>query len=150
MGKFNSSLFTIFALSLFFTACQTSPLRTFDSEVKVGMDKNNVLAVMGTPNTSGRFHGKDRWIYVMYEDDVRFRKEVHFEDGHAVYVGNEYVPPKEKQAATVDQVNLDEEVVLQGEEKQRVSDIGNQLNKYEDDIKGKNSVIYVPEFQPIK
>lgn len=137
-------------MSAFLSACQTSPLKTFDDEVKVGMDKNNVLAIMGTPNTSGRFHGKDRWIYVVYEDGVRFRKEVHFEDGHAVYVGNEYVPPKDQQAATIDQVNLEEEVVLQGEEKQRVSDVGNQLNKYEDDLKGKNSVIYAPEFQPIK
>lgn len=150
MGKFTTKLAALACFSALMISCQSSPVKTFDEEVKVGMDKNHVLHIMGTPNTSGRFHGKDRWIYVMYDGDVRFRKEVHFEDGHAVYVGNEYQPSKEKSASVVDDDNMAQEKILQEEEKQRVVDVGNQLNKYEDDIRGKNNVIYVQPFQPVK
>ena len=150
MGKFTTKLAALTCLSAFILSCQSSPVKTFDEEVKVGMDKNKILHIMGTPTTSGRFHGKDRWIYVLYDDDVRFRKEVHFEDGHAVYVGNDYQPPKENSASVVDENNMVQEKILQEEEKQRVVDVGNQLNKYEDDIRGKNNVIYLQQFQPVK
>lgn len=150
MGNYFARAAFCLVFGFVFVSCQSSPVKVFDEEIKKGMDKNQVLHIMGTPNTSGRFHGKDRWIYVMYEGDTRHRKEVHFSDGFAVYVGNEFQPPKDSQANIVDQVNLEQEVVLQAEEKQRAKDIGNQLNKFEDDIKGKNSVIYVDQFEPIK
>lgn len=150
MGKILFQWLCVAMLLLYIISCQTSPVKTFDEDVKIGMDKNQILHIMGTPNTSGRFHGKDRWIYVVYDNDVRYRKEVHFDDGHAVYVGNEYVPPAGKQASAVDHTQSAEEQVIQAEEKKQNQEVGNQLNKYEDDIHGKNNVIYLPQFQPIK
>lgn len=73
--------------------CQSSPLKDF-SELKVGMEKGEVLDILGNPNHSGRFHGKDRWTYVFYDNKIRYKKEVHFDQGHVVYLGDTWTPQK--------------------------------------------------------
>ena len=69
------------------------------------MDKSTVIETAGGPNISERWHGKDRWIYLYrdgsYENhDIR---EVHFEEGRAVYVGGRFVP--KVSAAEQDKLN---------------------------------------------
>jgi outer membrane protein assembly factor BamE (lipoprotein component of BamABCDE complex) len=75
-------------------SCQTPRTKEFES-VKEGMQKDQVLETTGAPSVARRWHGKDRWIYQMYdrkdENKVETR-EVHFEEGHATYVGAQYTP----------------------------------------------------------
>ncbi len=106
-------------------ACQTSEL-TLWHQVQPGMDKGEVLEIMGSPTATHRFHGKDRWLYRFYEKEKSFKKEVHFSEGIAVHVGEELPVALENSAAYIDAKNeadnsrLREEVV--SERKQFLED----------------------------
>jgi outer membrane protein assembly factor BamE (lipoprotein component of BamABCDE complex) len=68
--------------------CQTSRFKSF-GEVKEGMGKDEVIAAAGPPNRSRRWQGKDRWIYQFPNaNQPPTIREVHFQDGHVVYVGS--------------------------------------------------------------
>ena len=75
MKWLNSILCLLF--SFYLTACQTSQLSEFN-KVKNGMDKDTVIDLMGNPQRLERFHSKDRWTYVFYDERVRYEKEIHF------------------------------------------------------------------------
>ncbi len=64
-------------MALLLTACQTSMVNQF-AKVRPGMEKDDVLGIMGSPTRTQRFHGKDRWTYVFYDDRIRFEKECNF------------------------------------------------------------------------
>lgn len=80
--------------ALFSCACQTTDREKFDSSIKVGMDKSTVVETVGGPTVSRRWKGKDRWIYRFRQGapENHETREVHFENGRAVYVGKEFVP----------------------------------------------------------
>ena len=71
--------------------CQTPRYKEF-THVKEGMEKDQVIEEAGGPNVSRRWHGKDRWIYNYHTPSGRQTREVHFEDGRAIYVGDKVVP----------------------------------------------------------
>ncbi len=60
------------------------------------MPKWEVLEAAGNPTRTQRWQGRDRWIYVMWDapGEKRRIREVHFEDGLAVYVGPMVKEPK--------------------------------------------------------
>lgn len=134
---------------LFLTACQTSMVKQF-SEVKPGMEKDDVLQLMGSPNRTQRFHGKDRWTYIFYDQRIRFEKEIQFFEGSAVYVGDTWQPEPEKSAVAVDKVNaevnakVDAQIALEMKEQRRA------FEDYEAKTKGADKVRYVPQFEPIR
>lgn len=69
--------------------CQSPRYKWFE-DVKIGMDKDQVLTAAGGPNSSRRWKDKDRWTYVFWDDPQgRQIREVHFSDGIATYVGPE-------------------------------------------------------------
>ncbi|RYZ77609.1 MAG: outer membrane protein assembly factor BamE, partial [Proteobacteria bacterium] len=76
----------LFSSSLL-SACQTNMLKEYDS-LHAGMEKDDVLDKMGSPQRTQRARGKDRWTYVFYHDRIRYEKEVQFFEGTAVYVGD--------------------------------------------------------------
>lgn len=135
--------------SLFSTACQTSMVNQF-SEVKPGMEKDDVLDLMGSPQRTQRFHGKDRWTYIFYDDRTRFEKEVQFFEGSAVYIGDTWKPEADKSAVAMDNVNevknkqIDEQIVRDVEQHRR------SYEDYEAQTKGYDKVRYVPQFEPIR
>ncbi len=94
----------VFAMNV---GCQTSELNSWN-ELHPGMDKGDVLEIMGSPKASLRFHGKDRWLYRFYDQSQRYDKEVHFQDGVAVYLGDERPVPLEQSAAYIDAKNEDD------------------------------------------
>jgi outer membrane protein assembly factor BamE len=49
----------VIVLGLLTSACQTSMLKQFD-EVKPGMEKDDVLELMGSPDQTQRSQGRDR------------------------------------------------------------------------------------------
>jgi outer membrane protein assembly factor BamE len=95
---------TAFSLSVLLfglTACQTNQVKEF-SKVSAGMDKGQVLDILGSPQNSERWKGKDRWLYVMFDNSQRVVKEVQFEDGKVVYFGDEY---RNNENAKIEELN---------------------------------------------
>lgn len=139
----------LMAISLLTTACQTSMLKQF-SKIQPGMEKDDVLDLMGSPTRTLRSQGKDRWTYVFYDDRIRFEKEVQFFEGNAIYVGEVWQPPTERSAVAMDTRNqqknqeIDEAIAREVEGHRRAYD------EYEKKAKGEDKVRYVPEFEPIR
>lgn len=138
---------SIFHVSL--VGCQTNMKRAFD-EVKPGMDKGQVLEIIGGPKAVTRFHGKDRWFIRFYQDDVFFEREIHFLDGRADYVGDSYVAPVEKQAAFVDKKNEESNEQVFKELVESRSQLGQAAQEYESKVKGTDKIRVVPQFEPVR
>jgi len=134
---------------LLLTSCQTNMLKQF-SRVEKGMDKNDVMELMGSPVTSTRFHGKDRWMYVMYEDNVRYEREVHFNNNSADYVGEPWQAVPEKKADVVDAKNENYNNAMIAEENERKANAPKAVSDYEKQVRGEDKVRYMPEFTPVQ
>ena len=140
-------VFAFILLSL--TACQTNMKKAFE-EIKPGMDKQQVLEAIGGPRAVTRFHGKDRWFIMFYENGVRYEREVHFLNGIADYVGENYVAPEEKQAAYVDKKNEESNEQVFKELVESRGQFGLGQEEYEKKVKGMDKVRYVPKFEDVR
>jgi outer membrane protein assembly factor BamE len=146
MGNF----LLIFAFAFFCLAgCQTNMKRAFE-EIKPGMDKDQVLEIIGGPKAVTRFHGRDRWFIRFYTDDVLYEREIHFLNGHADYVGGPYEPPPERQAAVVDKKNEESNEQVFKELVESRGQLGQAAEDYEKRTKGTDKVRYVPQFEPVR
>ncbi len=134
---------------LFFTACQSSPVKDFTS-IKFGMEKSDVLETMGNPRRTQRFQGKDRWTYVFYDKQIRFEKEVQFFEGNAIYVGDTSEPAENQSAFAVDKLNESKNKALDEQQTRDAIENRNAYNIYEAKIKGTSSPQYVPVFKPLQ
>lgn len=65
--------------------CATNPSRAIEN-VKVGMDKDRVLDLMGSPPRTYRQGMQDHWIYKYSHEDHEWSRDVVFEDGHVVKI----------------------------------------------------------------
>jgi hypothetical protein len=89
---FRRILMTVAACLTCLVGCQT-PRHVEFQQVRQGMEKDLVIEAAGGPEKSRRWQGKDRWIYEFSETpEGPQTREVHFEDGRAVYVGTK-IPP---------------------------------------------------------
>lgn len=140
-----------FALLCFFVvftaACQSMPSKQF-TKLKTGMDKDDVLQIMGSPDRTQRWQGMDRWTYKVWESDTSELKEVHFSEGIAVYVG-EFVKP-EISADEQDKINEESNQKLEEQLAARKIENQKQYQKYEQEVRGSESVRRVPRFVPVQ
>lgn len=137
------------ALLLVVLGCQTNMKRAFE-ELKVGMDKDQVLEAIGGPRAVTRFHGKDRWFIVYYNEGFRYEKEIHFTNGLATYIGDTYEPPPEKSAAAIDKLNASQDV-LTYQELVRTRNTTEQADaNFEQKVRKEDKVRIVPQFEPIQ
>lgn len=136
-------------MAIFTTGCQTSMLKQF-GEVKPGMEKDDVLNLMGSPDRSERFHGKDRWTYIFYDDRLRFEKEVQFFEGNAIYVGDISKPEADKTAVAMDQRNEAKNQEIDAQIAKDVEEHRKAYLEFESKAKGTDKVRYVPQFEPIR
>ncbi|WP_413583213.1 outer membrane protein assembly factor BamE [Bdellovibrio sp. HCB288] len=139
----------IVVLGLLTSACQTSMLKQFDS-IKPGMEKDDVLDIMGSPNQTQRVSGKDRWYYTFYDKRMRFQKEVQFVDGMAIYIGEVAQPVAEQSAAAVDARNEAHNKQVDEEIKKEVLENRKAYDAYEAQTRGTDKVRYLPQFEPIR
>ena len=72
-------------------------------KIQPGFGKPDVIETIGTPDRVDRHQGKDRWGYTIYENGIRYQREVHFYDGKVVYSGP---PVKSKVAAEIEDKNF--------------------------------------------
>ena len=81
--------FLVFCAFLTLVSCSSSPT-DIRKRVRVGMDKSEVLEILGNPSRSKRVKGADRWDYDMYdENDRRVVNYVYFKSGRVSYVGRD-------------------------------------------------------------
>lgn len=139
----------VIVLGLLTSACQTSMLKQFE-EVRPGMEKDDVLELMGSPDQTQRSQGKDRWYYTFYDKKIRFQKEVQFFEGSAVYVGDFYQPPPEQTAIAVDNRNAERNKQIDEQIKKDIEENRNAYEGYEAKARGEDKVRYVPTFVPVQ
>lgn len=117
------------------------------------MDKDTVIDLMGNPQRLERFHSKDRWTYVFYDERVRYEKEIHFLDGISVYVGDIWQPEPEKswQAVEKEKAVIEEkyQADVAAKKELRVKNSSDYAD-YEKEVRHEDKVKYMPEFTPVK
>lgn len=124
-------LILILSATLILSGCQTSRYKEFE-KVKGGMSKGEVLAAVGGPSRTQRWHGRDRWEYTLYghpEGDLI--REVHFEDGVSTYIG-----PAIKPAISADQQD-------------RINDAKNRAAELGENSGYSSSSLEVQRFEPV-
>lgn len=146
------SLGLVVLTSFISLGCQTSMLKQFN-QVKSGMDKHDVIEIMGSPNRTERFHGKDRWTYVFYDEKLKHEKEVQFFEGTAIYVGDIWEPTEEKSAVVVDKKNAEDDQKIQeqlAKEESVLKAARQEFNSSElENSSAAAKVKYVPQFQGV-
>jgi len=127
--------------------CQTNMLKEYQ-KLSPGMEKDDVLQVMGSPQRTQRFHGKDRWTYIFYDSRTRYEKEIQFFEGSAIYVGDTWEP--EITAAQVDAKNEASNKAIEEESLKRFQENPKAYSNYESEVRGTDKVRYVPTFKPVQ
>ena len=117
-------------------------------QVRVGMDKDQVLAIMESPQRTQRWHGQDRWTYIFHDGTNWVQKEVHFSEGISNYVGDTVKP----EVSAADQDSKNEVANAEVDKTLRARKDLNQkaFSNYEDNYRGEKSIHYVPQFKPIE
>jgi outer membrane protein assembly factor BamE len=129
-----------------FIAC-VSPQKRFN-KIQLGMEKDQVLDLMESPQRVERVHDTDRWTYIYYDHDQRVEKEVQFSDGKAVYAGDHPAPAVS--AEEQDKLNAESNRALEQKISAERQENQNNYQKYQDDIKGSGEIRYVPKFTPVQ
>lgn len=113
-----------------------------------GTYKEDVLDRLGSPHVRDRWHGMDRWVYQYDEETEKIQKEIHFNEGRAVYIGDH--PKPAISAEEQDAINEKQNLELEKLYAQRREEIRKAFPKYEESIKGENEIRTVPHFEPIQ
>jgi outer membrane protein assembly factor BamE len=134
-------------LGLFLCGCATDMNNQFQ-RIKVGMEKDEVLGLMDSPQRTQRTRGQDRWTYIFYHEDQRQEKEVHFSEGKAAYVGDHPIPAMaaEERDARNEAANKEIESIWQVQRQEARK----AYSDYEQHMKGQDGVRYVPQFTPVQ
>lgn len=127
--------------------CQTNELKAYD-RLKVGMDKGEVIGIMGSPRRSERWQGQDRWTYEFYHQDQPYSKEIRFSEGKSTYVG-EIVKPAVS-AEEQDLKNETENKALEAQWQQERADKRAQSSKFMNNEEVSTQIRYVPTFRPVQ
>ncbi len=130
-------------------ACATNMSQQF-TRIQMGMEKDQVLALMDSPQRTLRWKGQDRWTYIFYENNIRQEKEVHFDLGKAVYVGDHKEPPIS--AVAKDEKNESSNAELEALYKSQIEESRKAMPQFEESVKGTaaDTIRYVPQYEPIQ
>lgn len=92
----------VIGVSLLFlsTGCAT-PVHERLEKLHTGMDKGQVLDLVGNPKRTIRKDSSDVWTFVYYQGDRRFERDVRFTNGHVSHVGAPLAVSREADADAV-------------------------------------------------
>lgn len=121
----------ILVITMFLGACSTASKTEVEEfkGVKNGMDKSEVLDILGSPKTSYHSNGKDVWNYEIYEKENKFRREIHFQKGLVTYNGKSSLDAVDRQ------ISSDKEEAKDGEKKKE----DKEFKEYKKSISEKTS-----------
>lgn len=77
----------------------------FETNVQLGMDKSEVLELIGGPSSTRRRNGEDVWQYDFYSNDQKSSKELRFKNNKVSYKGDPILPKAGNTAKEVDSRN---------------------------------------------
>ena len=83
--NFKCRIGSVVFLSLLLINCASTPIQTVQS-IKVGMDKSEVIELMGAPQRTSRINGRDQWIYFYYLNEARSGAEISFLESKVIQV----------------------------------------------------------------
>jgi outer membrane protein assembly factor BamE (lipoprotein component of BamABCDE complex) len=75
----------LFATSFLLISCATSN-ELHVGRVTPGMEKSEVIELLGSPQRTTRSNNSDHWLYVFYVNDQKSGAEIRFEQGKVVQV----------------------------------------------------------------
>lgn len=117
--------------------------------VEKGMEKAQVIDIVGSPNRTQRWRGMDRWTYIFYDSQLQAVREVHFDQGKAAYVGAQYVPQVSAEQQDLLNENANREVDARFQRGRSGPSRG--LEDYENELRGtEDNPAYVPSFEPVQ
>ncbi len=148
LGMKTLQMLSLLLVGWVFLGCQTNQLKQYE-QVKVGMDKGQVLELMGSPQKTSRLKGQDRWTYVFYEKGSEYQKEMLFDAGKSTYVGD--IQAVQVSADEQDKKNEESNLAIFAHQ-QKIREENRQVNfgDYESQVKGTDQIRYVPQFKPIE
>lgn len=94
MFRIFSVLALMFAV-LVSSGCASNHKHNLDA-LSVGMDKDDVLRLSGSPWITRRINSQDLWIYRFYKGDQQYRKELRFEAGRLIAIAPTMPHPNPK------------------------------------------------------
>lgn len=89
---------------LLLSSC-TTPQHSFDSGLQLGMDKAEVIELMGGPQFTKRRNSEDVWQYHFYNGEQKTVKELHFRNNKVSYKGDPVGPRPGESAKAIDARN---------------------------------------------
>lgn len=124
-------------LVLFLAACASSPLSEID-KIREGMNKQEVLAKAGSPDRTRFKNEKDEWSYIIRDrnNHATITREIHFFNGHVVYVGGP-IPPRIS-AEDQDNINLQNHLNAMAAETKFQNEMQSRKAKILNEIYGEN------------
>ena len=79
-------ILVFFGIGLLFLGGCATPVPCALDRIKPGMDKDNVLEEAGNPTRTFREKNLDNWIYVYFQHDQQWLRDVIFSDGKVLSV----------------------------------------------------------------
>lgn len=125
------------------------------SKVSLGMEKTEVIEILGSPWTSRRVNEQDRWTYRFFKKDGKIvstvYQEIMFKEGKVSYKGDRLSP--KISAEEQDEINMQNDINDLEDWKKHLAKPKQAQEEYEQwvrDAKGQNPNAVVPEFKPVK
>jgi hypothetical protein len=81
------TVYFLSALTLVAVGCAT-PLKVSFQNLKLKMDKSEVIEIVGSPSSTNRVEGQDVWTYKVLAEERLVPKIVIFKDSKVVYFGD--------------------------------------------------------------
>lgn len=140
-----------------FSHAGTRPEMSDFQKVELGMEKTEVIALLGSPWTSRRWEEQDRWTYRFHEKKGNVvstvLQEILFKDGKVAYKGAPLAP--KITAEEQDKINLQNDLDELEKWKQHQEKAKQARDEYEEwvrEVSGKNvdPESVVPQFKPVK
>ena len=88
----NCLIYLFLVALLCVSGCATISGSQSYSALELGMDKGQVLELMGSPKTTSRKDSIDSWFYDLEPPSKASRRVLQFDQGQLIYIGK-YIPP---------------------------------------------------------
>lgn len=136
-----------FVLIVINVSCATRAVDDF-AKLKTGMEKSEVLEIVGDPTYKVRRKGQDRWTWVYYDQNLKQQSEVHFDEGKAVYVGAK--PSPEVSADQQDAANELANLELEKKYRSDREAARDNLRNYEEANSPTGADSVAPTYEPVR
>jgi outer membrane protein assembly factor BamE (lipoprotein component of BamABCDE complex) len=86
-------------------SCQTPSEVFYFKKLRLGMEKGEIVELLGVPVRKERKSQRDWWYYTFYEEGLRFDRMVVFENGKVIYAGRVTKKKGNQSAIEEDELN---------------------------------------------